>query len=301
VNVRAGRWLRGAAKRPAAGGFGVLLRTRARGRSLLWGSAVGLGCWQVLALLVAARTEHGAAIVPSVQTVLTGGVLGLSHYYRGGLGAATTLQGAPDSFGLAALALVQNAAVTSIRVMAGYLLAVGAAVPAGLLVAATRPMRQAVGIVAELLRMLPLLAMAPLFTLWFGAGTGASITFVGFGSFWVVLLSTVHAVGNLDHEIIDYARILGIGPVRLRTRVILPAIGPQLRGPLMLAAGVAWAGVLASELYGIQSGLGWALNQTLQYSLVDQMLVLTMVCAGLSLASLKAVDALLARAFRWAE
>lgn len=288
---------------PAAGrsGFGVGLRSRARTRSLLIGTLVGLLLWQGLAVLVAATTDRGALLVPSLPVILTDGLRGISHYYRGGLGARTTLQGAPDSYARAGLALAQNGLVSLARVGAGYLIAVAVGIPLGLLVAAARPIRLAVGGVAELLRMLPLLAMAPLFTLWFGADTGASVAFVAFGSTWVVLLATVHAVAHLPPGTVDYPRTLGLGPVRLRTRVILPAVLPELRGPLVLAAGVAWAGDIASELHGIQSGLGWALNQTLQYSLVDQMLVLTLTCAALSLVTLKATDALIARICRWTE
>ncbi|MBT0769143.1 ABC transporter permease subunit [Kineosporia sp. J2-2] len=282
-------------------GFGVALRTRPRRRALLAGTLAGLAGWQVLALVVGATTRQGRNVVPTLWTIMTEGITGLSHFYRGGWGAATTLQGAPDSAGLAALAVLQNSLVTLGRFGAGYLLAVALAVPAGLLVAAARPVRQAVGGVAGLLRMLPLLAMSPLFTLWFGASSAACVAFVTFGAFWVVLLSTANAVENLPRSLVDQPRTLGLGPVRLRLSVILPAIGPELRGPLMLAAGTAWACVLASELYGVQSGLGWALNQTLVYSLVPQMLVVAAVFTGLSLSTLRLVNRVTGRLTRWSE
>ncbi|GAA3638988.1 hypothetical protein GCM10022223_67520 [Kineosporia mesophila] len=281
--------------------WGVRLRTRARGRALVAGSLAGLVLWQVLAVIVGAVTTQGAHVVPPLPTIFTSGITGLSHFYKGGLGPATTIEGAPDSPGLAALAVGQNGLVTWGRFWAGYLLAVGLGLPAGLLVAGARPVRHAVGGVAGLLRMLPLLAMAPLFTLWFGATGRAGVLFVTFGAFWVVLLATSNAVANLPAHVTDYPRTLGLGPVRLRTRVVLPAILPQLRGALMLAAGTAWACVLASELYGIQSGLGWALNQTLVYSLVDQMIVLALLFAGLSLASLRLIDAVTGHLTRWTE
>jgi ABC-type nitrate/sulfonate/bicarbonate transport system permease component len=282
-------------------GFGVGLRSRARGRSLVVGAVVGLLFWQILAVIVGATTAQGQNVVPPLQTVLTSGITGLSHFYKGGLGARTTLRGAHDSVGLAALALLQNSAATAFRVWAGYLLAVVLGLPAGLLIATARPIRLAVSGVAGLLRMLPLLALSPLFTLWFGATDRAAIFFVTFGAFWVVLLATANAVGNLKLEVTDYPRTLGLKRVRLATQVVLPAILPELRGALMLAAGTAWACGLAAELYGIQSGLGWALGQTLAYSLVDQMLVVSAVFVALCLASLRLINCGSGRLTRWSE
>lgn len=281
--------------------FGAELRTRARSRSLVVGALVGLAGWQVLSVVVGLSTEQGQNVVPGLQTVLTEGVPGLSHFYKGGLGARTTLQGADDSVALAALALLQNSLVTLARAWAGFLLAVGTGLPVGLLVAASGPVRQAVSGPAGLLRMLPLLAMSPLFTLWFGATTTAGIAFVTFGAFWVVLLATANAVNSLPAHLTEYPRTLGLSRLRINTHVILPAILPGLRGALMLAAGTAWACVLASELYGIQSGLGWALHQTLTYSLVDQMVVITGVFAALSLASLRLTDRVTGHLTRWSE
>jgi sulfonate transport system permease protein len=265
------------------------------------GALAGLAVWQVLAVLVGATTTQGQNVVPPLQTILTSGVTGLSHFYRGGLGARTTIGGAPDSLGLAGLAVLQNGAVTAARVWTGYLLAVALGLPAGLLMAAARPVRLALGGVAGLLRMMPLLALSPLFTLWFGATDRAAVTFVAFGAFWVVLLATANAVGNLPAEVTDYPRTLGVGPVRLALRVVLPAILPELRGAVMLAAGTAWACGLAAELYGVHPGLGWALSQTLAYSLVSQMLVLSGVFVALCLASLRLVDRGSGHLTRWSE
>ncbi|GLY17465.1 hypothetical protein Kisp01_44790 [Kineosporia sp. NBRC 101677] len=285
----------------AARRFGVALRTRPRNRALLAGVVAGIVLWQLLSLLVGATTEQGQNVVPPLQKILTSGITGLSHFYKGGWGPATTLQGAEDSVPLAVLAVVQNSLATAVRAWSGYLLAVGLGLPVGLLVAGAAPVRQAVSGVAGVLRMLPVLAMSPLFTLWLGATTSASIAFVTFGAFWVVLLATTNAVRNLPAQVTDYPRTLGLGPLRLRTHVILPAILPGLRGALMLAAGTAWACVLASELYGIQSGLGWALNQTLLFSLVDQMVVVAGVFVALSLASLRLVNHVTGRLTQWSE
>nr|WP_269329782.1 ABC transporter permease subunit [Kineosporia babensis] len=251
--------------------------------------------------MVGATTSQGQNVVPPLQQVLTTGITGLSHFYKGGWGPETTLQGAEDSVPLAALAVLQNSLATLVRAWAGYLLAVALGLPIGLAVAAVRPLRQAVSGIAGLLRMLPVLAMSPLFALWFGATTTASIAFVTFGAFWVVLLATANAVNSLPAPLTEYPRTLGLTPLQISIRIVLPAILPALRGALMLAAGTAWACVLASELYGIQSGLGWALNQTLLYTLVDQMVVVAGVFAGLSLASLRLVNCVTGRLTGWSE
>ena len=148
-------------------------------------------------------------------------------------------------------------------------------------------MRLAVSGVSEMMRMLPALAMAPLFTLWFGATSRASILFIIFSVAFIVLLATANAVANLPAHLVDYPRTLGLSGWGLWTRVVTPAILPELRGSLVFGGLVAWTTVLASEMYGLGSGLGYMLSDTLRFSQVDRMVVVALIFSVLALATMK--------------
>ncbi|MGW5383222.1 ABC transporter permease [Nocardia sp. NPDC003963] len=274
----------------------LVLRTRASGYSILIGLVAGLAIWEIAARLAAATDAQADRVLPSLVTIAREGFTGLGHYYTGGLGVSGAGDGDPVS---ATAALVYNGLITTGRVTAGLALAVALGMVLGLLVAAVRPVRLGVSGVAELMRMLPALAMAPLFTLWFGATSTASVVFIVFAAAFIVLIAVVNAVANLAPELTEYPRTLGLSNRSLYTRVVLPAILPELRGPLMFAGLVAWTSVLASEMYGLQSGLGWMLSDTLRFSLIDRMFVVAVVFSALALATMKLVGVLVGRVTRW--
>lgn len=278
----------------------LVLRTRGSGLSIVVGLVVGMVAWEVAARVMAATTLQGDRVMPSLLTAATSGLLGLSEYWTGGFGVAPTGQGGAQTYAGALLALGVNAGITLLRVAVGLSLAVVAGIGLGLLVSAVRPIRLGVGGVAEMMRMMPALAMAPLFVLWFGATDAAAVLFVLFGVTFVVLVGTTNAVANIPAQVLEYPRTLGVRTHNLWTRVVLPAILPELRGTLVFAGLVAWTSVLAGEMYGLTSGLGWMLSETLRFSLVDRMLVVAVAFSALALVTMKALGALVSFLSRWA-
>lgn len=274
----------------------LVLRTRGTTTSILVGLLVGLLAWEVAARVMASSNEQADRVLPSLATIAHRGFLGLGHYYSGGLGIAPAGDG---SVVASVAALLYNSLVTTGRVAVGLVLAIAAGLVLGLLVAAFRPVRLSVSGVAELMRLLPALAMAPLFTLWFGATSTASVVFIVFGATFIVLIAVVNAVANLAPHVTEYPHTLGISTLSLYSRVVFPAILPELRGPLVFAGLVAWTSVLASEMYGLQSGLGWMLNDTLRFSQIDRMFVVAVVFSALALATMKLLGALVNRSTRW--
>lgn len=276
------------------------LRTSASPLSIVLGMVVLLVGWEAVAMIVSAASPQGDRVMPSLITVVTQGFPGLSDYWGGGLGVDATSTGAPQSVQGALLALGANAAVTLLRVVLGLIGAVILGLGLGLLASAVRPVRLAVGGIAEMLRMLPALAMAPLFTLWFGATDLSAVVFVIFSVAFVILVGTITAIGNLPPQVTEYARTMGVRGTQLWVRVVLPAILPELRGTIVFGGLVAWTSVLAGEMYGLLSGLGWMLNETLRFSLVDRMVVVAALFSLLALATMKLLGAAMNRFTRWA-
>lgn len=277
----------------------LVLRTRGTALSIAVGTLVALVAWEIAARSLAASTPQGDRVLPSLVTVATDGFLGLGHYYAGGLGISASEAGGDGSALASVLALVSNALVTISRVAMGLGLAIVVGIAVGMLVAAVRPVRLSVSGVSELMRMLPALAMAPLFTLWFGATTLASVVFIVFSGAFIVLIATVNAIANLPPHVVDYPRTLGVTGWRLYLGVVFPAVMPELRGPLVFTGLVAWTTVLASEMYGLQSGLGWMLNDTLRFSLIERMVVVAVVFSALALVTMKLLGAGVGRLTRW--
>ena len=72
-----------------------------------------------------------------------------------------------------------------------------------------------------------------------------------------MLLATIAAVQKLDPIYLKVAQNFGIGTPAIFTKIILPAIFPQIATGLHLALGTAWVFLVAGEMVGAQSGLGF--------------------------------------------
>ncbi|MGE2731371.1 ABC transporter permease [Mycolicibacterium vaccae] len=281
--------------------FGTRIRTEFKPRRVVLGAIVLLITWEVAALLFTRGMTHPEYVMPDLWYVARHGVPGLSDYYRGAFGGSLTSEGATQSVGLGVLAVVEHSMISLLRVTTGFLAGSVLGVVLGLLMAAIRPVRLAGFGVFNMLRMLPLLALAPLFTLWFGANSGASIAFIAFVVSLTMIIGTMAAVANLDRSPAEYAQTLGAGRPFVYRKVILPAIIPELCATIVLCVPLAWSVLLASELYGIQNGIGWMMGQSLAFTLVDRITVIAALFIILTFLSLRATQAAARRVTRWTE
>jgi NitT/TauT family transport system permease protein len=159
-----------------------------------------------------------------------------------------------------------------VRVSAGYLLAVIAAVPAGLLLGWSPLAREALNPLIHMLRPISPLAWIPLAIIWFGVGDLAPVFLIFLAAFFPILVSTIEGVRNVPPMFRNAGRNFGLTQAQLLSRVIFPAVLPQILIGLRLALGIAWLVVVAAEMIAVDSGLGYLIidsrNAGQRYDLV---------------------------------
>jgi len=281
--------------------FGEQQRTRASGRSLVIGSLIALMVWEVIAQIIQQTAANPDQVFPSLTYVFGPATEALSNYWQGGLGVPAPRSGGSESYLGAALALIDNGAASVVRVALGLTLAIVAGVGLGLAVGWLRRLRLLTIGIADLLRLLPLLAMVPLFSLWFGATTLQAVLFIGFAVGVILLVATISAIENVPSYYGEYAATLGASRLQVYRTVIAPAILPELKSALLISAAFAWAISLASELLGIQSGLGWMMSQALRFNQTGRMVVIAIAFIVLAIISVKLIERLAGRMTRWSE
>ena len=106
--------------------------------------------------------------------------------------------------------------VTTQEILAGYALAVVISVPLALWIAYSRFMEQAVYPVIVFLQIIPKIAIAPLFIIWFGFGFTPKLLLVFLLSFFPIVVSSIAGFKSLDPEVMDLARSTGAGDRRCR-------------------------------------------------------------------------------------
>lgn len=153
--------------------------------------------------------------------------------------------------------LFKYAVASLFRVTWGYLLAALLALPLGVAIGSRRRVEMAASPVIQILRPISPLAWIPISILWFGVGDGAAIFLIFLGSFFPLLLTSMAAVRNVDPVYWNAGRNFGLSQWQMITRVVFPAILPQLLVGLRITIGIAWLVVVAAEMIAVNSGLGF--------------------------------------------
>ncbi|WP_295071688.1 ABC transporter permease [Ruminococcus sp.] len=153
--------------------------------------------------------------------------------------------------------LFENIKTSMYRFVVGYSSSVVVAVVLGLILGRIPKVFQYVNPALQLLRPISPTAWMPFIVLLFGIGDVPAIVIIFIAAFFPVLLSTVSAVGNIDPIYLKVSKNFGIKQPALTWKVIFPAAFPQIANGIHLALGTAWIFLVAGEMVGAQSGLGY--------------------------------------------
>src|ERR1700730_5677303 len=233
--------------------------------------------WQLLSVLYTAEAPPGEPMIPGWQVVFTRTLISLSDYWPGGFGIPAVAEGAPPSYSTPLLSIVSNSLDTIIRLYVGLLVGGVLGTLLGLSVSWSQWSRRAVALPLHFMRTLPLLAMVPLFQLWFGIYFVGKFAFVAYRVGVIFFAGVVNAVKNVPQIFIDNARTLGASRLQLYRTVIVPSIFPELRATILLSLGTAWGAVLGAEYLGAQSGLGYMIVYSEQFAYLDRMFLVALL------------------------
>lgn len=130
------------------------------------------------------------------------------------------------------------------------------------------------------IRPVPPIAWIPLSILWFGLGDPSAWFIVFVGAFSPIFVQTCWSLQRCDPRWLELAQSVGAGPWLTFRRVRLPAAAPGVVAGLRTGLGLAWTSVIAAELVGAQSGLGYRIQMHRVVVETDGVIV-GMVCIGL--------------------
>ena len=147
--------------------------------------------------------------------------------------------------------------VTGIETFVGYMIAVVLGVPLAMIVGFSRLMRQTFYPMAVALEMVPKIAFAPLFVVWFGFGFIPKMIIVFLVCFFPILLNGILGFTSLSPEMGHFSRSTGAKSLTMFWKIRLPAALPELFVGLKGAAVNATVGATIAEWIGGDAGLGY--------------------------------------------
>lgn len=211
---------------------------------------VGLGVWQLLSF------QADSVVLPGPWAVAKQG----AHELRDG-------------------ALLTDMWASLRRVGIGFGLASVIGVCLGTLTGVAQKVGEPIRGVLELLRPIPPIAWVPLAILWMGLGDRAAWFIVFIGAFFPIYIQVALAVARTPTPWMELANSLGADWKLTLLRVRLPAAAAEISSGLRTGLGLAWTSVIAAELVGAQSGLGYRI-QMHRLMLETEGVMVGMACIG---------------------
>jgi NitT/TauT family transport system permease protein len=153
--------------------------------------------------------------------------------------------------------LLQHVQASLSRSLLGFSLSILYAVPLGLLLGWYKGVARTLSPLLEALRNTAALALLPVFILLLGIGETSKVALIVYACSWPILLNTVSGVRNVDPLLVKSARTMGLGPVQLFRKVILPAAVPTIFVGIRLAGASSLIVLVAAEMIGAKAGLGY--------------------------------------------
>jgi ABC-type nitrate/sulfonate/bicarbonate transport system permease component len=152
---------------------------------------------------------------------------------------------------------ILSAAAASLKVLVtGFSIGFTAAIPIGLLWARFKIVDWAIQPFVSALFSTPLVALVPLYVLWFGFGFAGKVAIVGSFAFFPVLLNTYQGAISVDPMHLDLAKVFKASEWETWRHVVLPSCVPFVVAGLNVSVGHALTGLVISEFYTNASGLG---------------------------------------------
>ena len=195
--------------------------------------------------------------------------------------------------------LPRNLLVSLGRALSGLVIGTVAGVILALVAGLSRLGEDAVDALMQMGRTLPVLAMVPLFILWFGIGETPKIALVSLGVLFPIYLNLFKGVRNVDPKLLEMARTLGLSRAQTILQVILPGALPDLLLGLRFAVGISWLMLVVAEQINANSGIGHMMMDAEDFLRTDIILVGLFIYAALGLISDQIVRSIEARVLVW--
>jgi NitT/TauT family transport system permease protein len=181
--------------------------------------------------------------------------------------------------------LLQQAVPTVEETLIGFALASVIGVVLGTALVLSHRVRQALYPHILAFQLIPKVALAPLFIVWFGVGPTSRLSLAVFMAFFPVVISTATGLISADRNVVRMAISATASPWQIFTSVRVPYAMPHIFSGLKVAVTMAMIGVIVGEFVTAQAGLGYIImmaSSAAETALVFAAIVLLCV-AGLAL------------------
>ncbi len=132
---------------------------------------------------------------------------------------------------------------------------------------------------------IPIIAIVPLLTIWFGFGIAPKIMICAIISFFPIVTNTTRGLKSADRRIIEFMRSINATGSEILFKVQLPSALPFIFASFKIAASLALVGAVVAEFYSSDVGLGYLIITSATQLRTDLLFVAIVVLAALGVSS----------------
>jgi len=155
--------------------------------------------------------------------------------------------------------VLDGAWITGQEIVVGYICAILVSIPLALCLALSRTLERMVFPVVVFFQIIPKVAIAPLFVIWFGFGLLPKILIVFLLAFFPMLANGISGFKSVPADIMEFARSTGAGRLLTFWKVRLPHALPSIFTGLKISAALSAIGAVVGEFVAADKGLGYLL------------------------------------------
>jgi ABC-type nitrate/sulfonate/bicarbonate transport system permease component len=168
--------------------------------------------------------------------------------------------------------LLDQVGISMRRLGIGYGLAATLGLTLGILMTTVRAVEVVADPIVELIRPVSGIAWIPLFLAIFGVGDILPILVIFYAAFFPFVVNANAAFKRRPAKLVAAAQSLGAGRARIVREIVMPAAMPSLLTGARIALAFAWASIIAAELIGSSSGIGFSIEWNRKLLLTDKVL-----------------------------
>ena len=195
--------------------------------------------------------------------------------------------------------LPANLLVSFWRAAVGLAIGTSVGVTLGLAAGLSRSGDSVIDPLVQIKRTIPVVALSPLFIVWFGIGETPKIALIAFATIFPVYLNLYQGIRGVDMRLIDAARSFGLSRSEIIWHVVLPGALPSLLVGFRYSLSIAVIMLVIAEQINASAGLGFLINNARDFMRTDIIVVCLMVYALLGLGGDFLVRLIEKRALAW--
>jgi NitT/TauT family transport system permease protein len=166
---------------------------------------------------------------------------------------------------------------TFYQIVLGFLLALAGGVLVAVLITYSDVMRRGVYPLIVVSQIVPKVAVAPLFVVWFGLGDLSRLLLAFLIAFFPIVINTATGLTSVEDDFVRLARACMGSRWQIFTKIRLPHALPLIFGGMKISITLAVIGVVVAEFVAAQRGIGYLI--VMANGLLDTPLMMAAITA----------------------